>query len=53
MTVLIFTTSLVQVKFAGINFTTSQIDWNKTSQITVINLTTSQIEWNKLYYKSN
>ena len=29
----------------GINFTTSQIDWNK--------LYNKSNEWNKLYYKSN
>ena len=44
MTGLIFTTSLLQVKLAGINFTTSQIDWNK--------LHNKSIEWNKLYNKS-
>ena len=48
----------------GINFTTSQNDWNKfyyksnlmtlqQVKLTGINLTTSQIEWNKLYNKSN
>ena len=37
----------------GINFTTSQIEWNKLYVKTGINFTTSQIEWNKLYNKSN
>ena len=46
---------LLQVKLTVINFTTSQIDWNKfyyNSNWTGINATTIQIDWNKLYNKS-